>query len=351
MNGQANLFDTPKTYPQEGRVTVDPEYDNRSILTPASGFISEYDYTLNPYSGCAFGCQYCYAASFAPETKTNDPDHPFTRENWGQWVRVKKNAIGMIAAKVRKGELNGKSIYMSSVTDPYQPTERRTNQTNRILRELAKARNLGLVIQTRGPMVDNDEDIALCRGICDNGGYVQVNMTITTNDEAIRQACEKTCPAYQRRLEAITALNGKIQNSDRYTACITMSPLLPTDNPNGFAADLLASGINRFIIQPTHTAKPNRGRFRAATRNEIFIALAEYWKCDPDQEVPEIYEAKYREAVEIIVPTLEKNNCLVGFGRPGFGLPWQSQWHKDQSQRPRYISSQPVSTERVNARS
>ena len=34
----------------------------RDILTRASGFMGEYDYTLNPYSGCSFGCTYCYAA-------------------------------------------------------------------------------------------------------------------------------------------------------------------------------------------------------------------------------------------------------------------------------------------------
>ena len=28
----------------------------REILTKTSGFISSYDYTLNPYRGCSFGC-------------------------------------------------------------------------------------------------------------------------------------------------------------------------------------------------------------------------------------------------------------------------------------------------------
>ena len=36
-----------------------------SILTSGKGFMDEYDYTLNPYSGCTFGCTYCYAAFFS----------------------------------------------------------------------------------------------------------------------------------------------------------------------------------------------------------------------------------------------------------------------------------------------
>jgi DNA repair photolyase len=29
-----------------------------SILTPGKGFMDTYDFTLNPYSGCSFGCTY-----------------------------------------------------------------------------------------------------------------------------------------------------------------------------------------------------------------------------------------------------------------------------------------------------
>ena len=57
----------------------------RSVLTKPTGFIAEYDFTLNPYSGCSFGCSYCYAAFFSPSQENRDA--------WGQWVRVKENAV------------------------------------------------------------------------------------------------------------------------------------------------------------------------------------------------------------------------------------------------------------------
>ena len=55
----------------------------RDILTRASGFMGEYDYTLNPYSGCSFGCTYCYAAFFSMSREK--------RDKWGHWITVKEN--------------------------------------------------------------------------------------------------------------------------------------------------------------------------------------------------------------------------------------------------------------------
>ena len=348
MNKQIPLLETPPPPEPEfaGRVRIDRAYANRSTLTKATGFIGDYDYTLNPYSGCAFGCQYCYATAFVSEKPApGEKQSPYRRDNWGNWVRIKQNAIQDIAKAVSNGTLNSKSIYMSSVTDPYQPTERRTRQTNLILQELAKAQELGLVIQTRGPLVNNAEDIALCRQIVKNGGCVQVNTTITTNDEAVRRAVEPTCPSYRQRLDAVTALNNQIQDCPGYTACITMSPLLPTDNPEGFAEDLVKSGIDRFIIQPVHTAAPTPGRFRAVTRNELVHQLAILWNyIQKDEELPpdraaavrRQYAAEYKKATEILLPALAKEipQVKIGFGQPGFGRPWRSEWHTDRSKAP-----------------
>ena len=80
----------------------------RDILTRATGFMDAYDFTLNPYAGCAFGCSYCYAAFLSHSTEK--------RDSWGQWVRVKENAVERLAS--RRRPLSGKLIYMSSVTDP-----------------------------------------------------------------------------------------------------------------------------------------------------------------------------------------------------------------------------------------
>ena len=101
--------------------------DVSTLLNKTSGFMADYDFSLNPYSGCAFGCSYCYAAFFTMDKIQFD--------DWGYWVNVKQNALSLLR-KFRKKPLSDKKIYMSSVTDPYQPVERKTELTRSILKEL-----------------------------------------------------------------------------------------------------------------------------------------------------------------------------------------------------------------------
>ena len=164
------------------------------LLTKATGFMDAYDFTLNPYSGCSFGCTYCYAAFFSRDAEK--------RDNWGYWVNVKANAIELL--RKRRRSLDGKLIYMSSVTDPYQPIERQLELTRRLLELMAERHKPKLVVQTRSPLVERDCD--LFRRIADKGGRVQVNMTVTTDDEDIRRTFEPFCPANHRRLAAIRAV-------------------------------------------------------------------------------------------------------------------------------------------------
>ncbi len=191
-----------------GRVAV--QYTPvRELLTRATGFMDAYDFTLNPYAGCSFGCTYCYAAFFAHSPKK--------RNSWGQWVTVKENAIECLLRGRR--HLDGKLIYMSSVTDPYQPIERKLRLTRAILEILASHQGLKLVVQTRSP--DVVQDVDLLRRIVANGGHVQVNLTVTTDDEEIRRTFEPYCPSNRVRLEAATDLQ-----ASGVRTCVTMTPLL-----------------------------------------------------------------------------------------------------------------------------
>ena len=282
---QGNLFDAAPPEENPRRTTIGKsrvEYkEARSILSAATGFIDSFDYTLNPYSGCTFACTYCYAAFFVRDMKE--------QAEWGQWVKVKENALELLQ-KWRTKPLTGKAIYMSSVTDPYQPIERDLELTRALLEELATHHQPRLVVQTRGALVARDIDLLK------RFERVRVNMTITTDDDEVRQLFEPSCSSVRARLEAIA----KVHEAGIPT-CVTMSPLLPLRNAAEFAQQLRATGVPMFVVQPFHIKK---GKFVAGTRKEaVQLFIERDWG---------------REAYQAAVAVLRAGLPILEEGKAGF---------------------------------
>lgn len=281
---QLGLFDEGESSPFPitiGHAQVD-EVAAKSILTKASGFMSGYDFTLNPYGGCSFGCSYCYAAFFSRDL--------LLQQTWGQWVHAKTNAIEAINRM--RTNLRGKSVYMSSVTDPYQPIERRLGLVREILL-LLSARGVRIVIQTRSPLVLRDVDLLATFDVA------RVNITVTTDSDSVQRAFEPHCPTNRRRLDAAQ----KLVEAGVDTR-ITMTPLLPVDDVASFANQLRATGVEHFVIQPFHAT---RGRFVAGTGQEA-RAITERMRWTAD---------KYDAAATALRAALP--NVLVG--QAGFAPP------------------------------
>ena len=262
-----------------------------------------YNFTLNPYAGCAFGCTYCYAAFFSRASDSATGTQ--RRDTWGQWVEVKENAVELL--KRRRKSLDGKRIYMSTVTDPYQPIERKLKLTRDLLKILVERHRPKLVVQTRSPDVVRDGD--LFREIVARGGRVQVNLTVTTDDEDTRRAFEPSCPSNGRRLEAAAALA-----SSGIATCVTMTPLLLVQDARQFAGDLLATGVKDFIVQPFHL---QRGKFVAGTRDAALGIMAEKLSCDRSSMVD-----RYREHYRKVRAVLRRELPRLGEGKDGFKPPF-----------------------------
>lgn len=303
ISGQYKLFNSATTAthmvrPSRIGETAVEYKPAREVLTRATGFMDAYNFTLNPYSGCSFGCTYCYAAFFS-RTKQG-------RDTWGKWIDVKENAIELMDRR-RVGSLDGKLIYMSSVTDPYQPVERELELTRKVLEIMAERHKPKLVVQTRSPDVVRDVD--LFQQIEANGGRVQVNMTVTTDDEEVRRTFEPFCPSNMVRLKAI----GEVQNAS-VDACITMTPLLLVSQPYAFVENLLETSVEKFIAQPFHFA---RGKFVASTRERAFDLMAEKLGCERS-EFQDVYLEHYRRVFEVLRERLPN----LGEGKDGFKPPF-----------------------------
>jgi DNA repair photolyase len=256
----------------------------RSIFSPATGFIRRggFDWTCNPYVGCSFGCVYCYAM-FLPQNRR-------PRDEWGKWFQAKANAVERARREAPK--VAGSSVYISSVTDPYLPAERSLRLTRGILEELAPHQPR-LLIQTRGPLVVRDADVLrLFRA-------VRVNVSIPTDDEAVRVAFEPKAPPLERRWEALEQLRAA---GLPVGVCVT--PTLPLADPAGFVRRLAAFGPDVLVVQDFHDS---RGGFGADTSGAARAVLSRFrWG-----------EAEYRD----FVARLRDAGAVVYEGEEGFFPP------------------------------
>lgn len=247
---QLRLFDEPVApLPTLGGRSVGT-VQAKSLLNRGAGYSSAFDYTLNPYVGCTFGCGYCYAAFFVPDARR--------AEEWGQWVEAKENALDLLR---RARDVEGRRIYLGSVTDPYQPVERRFEITRRILEHLASLpRQPRLVVQTRSPLVLRDLDLLR------RFERLRVNVTVTTDDDSVRRHYEPDCPSIGRRLVTLRRLK---EAGIRTGACL--APLLPVRDIPAFAGTLASLRADVVVAQPFHVS---RGPFSSGTR-DIAMRLAE----------------------------------------------------------------------------
>jgi len=177
------------------------EIEARSILNASKIF----DYTVNPYAGCAHSCSYCYARFMKRFTGHQEP--------WGEFVDAKINAPDLLAREIRRKKAG--KVWVSGVCDPYQPVEAEYELTRRCIEIIVDSR-WPLVVQTRSPLVVRDLDILT------SGDDVEVGLSVTTADDRIRKLFEPQAPPIAGRIEAL----GRLHDAGVKTFAM-IAPLLP----------------------------------------------------------------------------------------------------------------------------
>ncbi|MCC3438361.1 MAG: radical SAM protein [Microcoleus sp. PH2017_40_RAT_O_B] len=272
----------------------------QSVLNKATGFISAYDFTLNPYRGCQYGCSYCYAAAFSPNSQM--------RDDWGNWVIIKQNAVAILKKELecwhKKNPDRPPTIYMSSVTDPYQPIESKEQLTRHLL-EVMVPYQPTLVIQTRSPMITRDIDIL------QQFQRLRINMSIPTGSEKVRKDFEPKSPSIPARLKAIAKLKYSFpyQENCEVRFSITVTPLLPTlpEDEGNFISKLEV--VDRVVIQDFHAS--NERSLIASTRSEALALKQKYaWWYNSEQQS----YRKFKNKLKAMLPDVEIMEGKEGFG-------------------------------------
>lgn len=185
-------------------------------MNKGSGFLSGYSHTLNPYTGCTFGCSYCYVRRM--------PVSLFRGSEWGTWVDIKQEASAIFLKELTKAQSKGPvTIFMSSSTDPYQPIEYKEQVTRSLLEAMCINPPDFLLLQTRSPLVTRDIDL-----LKSLGNKVRVSITIETDLDEIRKHFSPSAPPIAARLRALSELSeAGIPNQTAIAPVLPSSPAFP----------------------------------------------------------------------------------------------------------------------------
>jgi len=193
--------------------------DSRSALNRESSGRMPFDWTLNPYRGCEFGCKYCYAR-YTHEFMELRDGLDFERK-----IFAKVNAPELLRGELVRARDKGQSIALGTATDPYQPAEKQFEVTRRMLEVFANFEGLDFSITTKSVLILRDLD--LLRQVAARHRF-SVHLTVTTTDERLARLLEPKAPTPAKRLEAI----GRLAEAG-IDVCVNAMPILPgiTDEP------------------------------------------------------------------------------------------------------------------------
>ena len=164
------------------------------------------DYCLNPYTGCANACLYCYADFMRRFT-----DHS---ETWGEFVDAKVNAPSVLARELRRAK-PGAHVVISSVCDAYQKAEEEYRITRRCLSMLLDV-GLSVSVLTKSALVARDFDLM------EGKENVRVEVSLSTMDEKLAALLE---PGASPPVERVAVLMEAKEREIRRGAFL--GPLMP----------------------------------------------------------------------------------------------------------------------------
>jgi DNA repair photolyase len=201
-----------------------PEYfvlPVKSILNRCDSQRVPFEWTINPYRGCEFACNYCYARY----------THEYMELDGGEFekkIYVKKDAGPLLAwdvahkysyASEASGGTRAEHIAIGTATDPYQPAEREYGVTRACLEELAKREGLSVSIITKSDQIVRDIDVL--QRIAARSDLA-IDITITTLRARLARMLEPRAPRPDLRLAAVKQLS-----EVGLAVGVSASPLIP----------------------------------------------------------------------------------------------------------------------------
>ena len=227
----------------------------KSVLTKSK--LPASDYCINPFVGCGHGCKYCYA-TFIGRWKGHE-------EEWGTYVDVKVNSAGVLAGELAKEPKKG-LVLLGSMTDAYQPLEKRFGLTRELLRLLA-ASDFPISILTKSDLVLRDLDILRQARTC------EVGFSISYLDDHYRRALEPCASSIERRLAALE----KCHAAGLVTYAF-VGPIFPGVTDLSAILDRVRPHVSFLMAEALNIRCGNWARLESVLKDLVGSDLAEYRK-------------------------------------------------------------------------
>jgi DNA repair photolyase len=294
-----------KSSPAETRRTSAerPEYfllPVKSILNRCDSQRVPFEWTINPYRGCEFGCHYCYAR-YTHEYMELDGSE------FDKKIFVKKDAAALLAWDVSRkysyqsqasGGQSPDHIAIGTATDPYQPAEKEHGVTRACLEELAKRQGLSISVITKSNQIVRDIDVF--KRIAERSS-LSLNITITTLRPRLARLLEPRAPRPDVRVAAVKQLS-----EAGLAVGVSASPLIPgiTDRDGDLeavAAAVKNAGAQWFFSGALFLMPSSAKQFLPFVR-EKFPRLAKRYEewYSKNGYAPEEYRRKVAERVACI---------------------------------------------------
>jgi DNA repair photolyase len=184
----------------------------RSVLSKNDSPDISFDLSINPYRGCEHGCIYCYAR----------PTHSYLDLSPGldfeTRIVAKVNAAERLRAALAAPAYVPRHLNLGSVTDAYQPAERRLRITRAVLQVLADTQHAFSII-TKSSLVERDMDLIAPMA---EQRLAAVYLSITTLSPQLARILEPRAAAPYRRLRTMEVLARQ-----GIPVGVSVSPIIP----------------------------------------------------------------------------------------------------------------------------
>ena len=267
----------------------------KKILHRVNVWFLPFRWGINTYRGCEHNCTYCNARY----------THEYLGLPTGEFaykIMVKDNAAEALDKELSREKWNKKwTVNMATVTDPYQPAERKFKITREVLKVFLKHHN-ALMVTTKSDLILRDLDILTNIA---KTGFLNVVITIPILDEDLRKKIEPKAASIQKRLEVVQ----KIHDAG-ITVGVNSIPLFPyiSDSESDvekLVKTLSENGADYVIIDMLN--------FREEARDRVMEFIKNYYP-DLISKYGELYKTNYCDKEYAKVVRKHANKLIKKYG-------------------------------------